>query len=79
MSAWPVEGVQRFLDTLCQAALQREIETLCAYDTRQTAQRVARGRRNRGHNRFVGARRRVLRWNFHYILRSSCPELRVRN
>jgi molybdate-binding protein/DNA-binding XRE family transcriptional regulator len=33
--------VQRLLDTLCQAALRRELETLCAYDTRETGQRVA--------------------------------------
>src|ERR1019366_326513 len=31
------------------------------------------------HGPLVGARRRVLRWNFHYILRFSCPELRVKN
>src|ERR1035437_195928 len=33
--------VQRLLDTLCQSALRRELETLCAYDTRETGQRVA--------------------------------------
>ncbi len=33
-------GVQRLLDTLCHADLRRELETLCAYDTRQTGQRV---------------------------------------
>jgi putative molybdopterin biosynthesis protein len=33
--------VQRLLETLNQAALRRELETLCAYDTRQTGQRVA--------------------------------------
>jgi molybdate-binding protein/DNA-binding XRE family transcriptional regulator len=33
--------VQRLLDTLCQAALRRELETLCAYDTSETGRRVA--------------------------------------
>ena len=33
--------VQRLLDTLCQAALRRELATLCAYDTSETGRRVA--------------------------------------
>jgi putative molybdopterin biosynthesis protein len=32
--------VQRLLETLSQAALRRELETLCGYDTRETGQRV---------------------------------------
>ncbi|MEO8594815.1 MAG: substrate-binding domain-containing protein [Candidatus Solibacter sp.] len=32
--------VQRLLDTLSQAALRRELETLCGYDTRSTGQRL---------------------------------------
>ena len=36
-----IAPVQHLLDTLCQAALRRELETLCAYDTRETGQRVA--------------------------------------
>ena len=33
--------VQRLLETLSQAALRRELEALCGYDTRETGQRVA--------------------------------------
>jgi putative molybdopterin biosynthesis protein len=33
--------VQHLLDTLCEAALRRELETLCAYDTHETGRRVA--------------------------------------
>jgi len=33
--------VQRLLETLSQAALRRELETLCGYDTRETGQQVA--------------------------------------
>ena len=33
-------AVQRLLDTMCQAALRLELETLFAYDTRQSGQRV---------------------------------------
>ena len=35
-------AVERFLDTLSEAAFRRELEGLCGYDTRETGRRIER-------------------------------------